>query len=123
MLRVGIDLITITRVERARDRHGERFYTRFFTPEERTICADHPFRLAGRIAAKEAAAKALGCGIGDVRWVDIEIAQDVRGRPLLRLHGAALEMARRLGLTEWEVSLTHEGDHAAAVVVMTGPSP
>lgn len=121
MLRVGIDLLAISRVERALARYGERFYARFFTPEERALCAGSPPRLAARIAAKEAAAKALGVGIGDVRWVDIEIAQDARGRPVLRLHGAALALAERLGLAEWEVSLTHENGQAAAVVVMLGP--
>ncbi len=121
MLRIGLDLISIERIERTRDRHGERFYARFFTPEEVAICEGHPLRLAARIAAKEAAAKALGCGIGDVRWVDIEIGRDSLQRPVLHLHGAALARAHALGLTEWEVSLTHEGDKAAAMVVMIGP--
>ncbi len=120
MLRVGIDLISIERVAQARDRYGERFYTRFFTPEERAICQDEPLRLAARVAAKEAAAKALGCGIGDVRWVDVEVSRDERLRPLLLLHGKAAVIAAELGLREWEVSLTHEGDKAAAVVVMMG---
>jgi holo-[acyl-carrier protein] synthase len=121
MLRTGIDLISIDRIERLAARHGERFYTRFFTPGERAICQDQPFRLAARVAAKEAAVKALGVGIGDVKWTDIEVGCDERQRPILWLHGAAGEIARELGLTEWEVSLTHEGNRAAAVVVMTGP--
>jgi holo-[acyl-carrier protein] synthase len=120
MLRVGIDMISIDRVERARERYGERFYARFFTPGEAAICGGHSFRLAARIAAKEAAAKALGCGIGDVKWTELEITRDERQRPLLSLHGRAGEIAAELGLTTWEVSLTHEGDKAAAVVVMMG---
>ena len=120
MLRVGIDLIAVERVARTRERFGERFYTRFFTPEERAICNGHDFRLAARIAAKEAAAKALGCGIGDVRWIDLEIRRDERQRPTLHLHGQAAVLAAELGLTTWEVSLTHEQDQAAAVVVMMG---
>jgi holo-[acyl-carrier protein] synthase len=120
MLRTGIDLLTIARVERALARYGERFYARFFTPEERALCAGSPPRLAARIAAKEAAAKALGVGIGDVRWVEIEIVQDERSRPVLRLHGAALALAERLGLTEWR-SASLENAQAAAVVVMMGP--
>ena len=120
MLRIGLDLIDITRVARARDRFGERFYARFFTPQEAALCAGDVLRLAARIAAKEAAAKALGCGIGDVRWIDIEVTHDARQRPLLNLHGKAAEIAAELGLSEWEVSLTHEADKAAAVVVMLG---
>jgi len=120
MLRVGLDLISIARVERARERFGARFERRFFTPEELAICAGDLRRLAARIAAKEAAAKALGCGIGDVRWVDLEIARDERQRPLLCLHGRAAALADELALTSWEVSLTHDGDTAGAVVVMLG---
>ncbi|GAB4575887.1 MAG: holo-ACP synthase [Anaerolineae bacterium] len=120
MLRVGLDMISIARVESARERFGERFYTRFFTPEEVAICEGQIERLAARIAAKEAAAKALGCGIGDVRWVELEILRDDRQRPLLILHGRAAELAAELGLSEWEVSLTHEGGQAGAVVVMQG---
>ena len=123
MLRVGIDMLDSSRVEQARDRHGDRFYARFFTEGERATCGDQPLRLAARIAAKEAAAKALGCGIGDIRWVDVEVTHDEHKRPLLLLHGAALELAHSLGLTEWEVSLTHEGTQAAAVVVMMGLNP
>ncbi|MBN2472121.1 MAG: holo-ACP synthase [Anaerolineae bacterium] len=120
MLRVGLDLVTIDRVAELRARFGARFYSRFFTPEEVAICCEQDFRLAARIAAKEAAAKALGCGIGDVRWIDIEIGQDAQRRPTLHLHGEAAARAAALGLTDWEVSLTHERDQAAAVVVMTG---
>lgn len=120
MLRTGIDLIEIDRIARAIERHGERFLNRFFTPGERAICEDQPFRLAARIAAKEATAKALGVGIGDVKWVEIEVGCDERKRPLLLLHGAAADLARDLGLTEWEVSLTHSGNQAGAVVVMLG---
>ncbi len=120
MLRVGLDLISIDRVERARERFGARFYDRFFTPEEIAICNGQALHLAARIAAKEAAAKALGCGIGDVGWRELEIGRDERQRPILRLHGQAAALAAALGLREWEVSLTHEGDKAAAVVVMQG---
>lgn len=119
MLRTGIDLIEIARVERAMQRHGERFFARFFTPGERAICEDQPHRLAARIAAKEAAAKALGVGIGDIHWIEVEVEGDNRQRPVLVLHGAALKFAQDLGLREWEVSLTHSGGQAAAVVVMT----
>ncbi|MCS6869904.1 MAG: holo-ACP synthase [Anaerolineae bacterium] len=119
-LRVGVDIIEVERVRRAVARHGERFYARFFTPRERQICAEQPLRLAARFAAKEAAAKALGTGIGTVRWVDLEIDCDERGRPILRLHGAAAELAQQLCLTTWEVSLSHTETHAIAFVVALG---
>jgi len=119
-LRIGVDMIEVERLERAAARHGERFYNRFFTPAERQHCGDHPRRLAARLAAKEAVGKAFGTGIGDVRWVEIEILHDERGRPTLNLHGDAARLAQEMGLTHWEVSLSHTQENAIAFVVATG---
>jgi holo-[acyl-carrier protein] synthase len=116
-LRCGIDLIDIERVEGGIARLGERFLNRFFTPGERADCDDRPHRLAARLAAKEAVAKALGTGIGAVRWVDIEVRADARGRPVLHLHGEAQRVADELGITAWDISLTHTPTTAGAVAV------
>lgn len=117
MVRCGIDMIEIERVDRGIQRLGERFLNRFFTPGERADCEDKPFRLAARLAAKEAVAKALGTGIGDIGWRDIEIRKDERGRPVLHLHGTALTLSAELGLKQWDVSLTHTREYASAVAV------
>lgn len=117
MLRVGIDMIEVGRVTQTMQRYGDRFFARFFTEAERNQCRDIPTRLAARIAAKEATAKALGTGIGEVRWIDIEVRSDERGRPLLLLHNEAARLAQDLGLDEWQVSLSHTHDHAIAFVV------
>lgn len=116
MPRCGIDMIEIDRVAAGIDRFGERFLRRFFTEGERADCGEQPHRLAARIAAKEAVAKALGTGIGAVKWVEIEIRLE-NARPTLVLHGGAAAVAAELGLMEWDVSLTHTRDYAAAVVV------
>ncbi|MBZ0307251.1 MAG: holo-ACP synthase [Anaerolineae bacterium] len=118
-LRIGVDMIEVARIERAASRHGERFFKRFFTDKERELCQDQPRRLAARLAAKEAAAKAFGTGIGDVRWIDIEVLHDERGRPFLQLHGEAAALAQKMGLSTWEVSLSHTQDNALAFVVAT----
>ncbi len=110
----------VARIERAMKRHGERFFTRFFTAAERAYCQDRPERLAARFAAKEAAAKALGTGIGDVRWIDFEVGCDPRGRPVLHLHGEAARLAADLGLHTWEISLSHTESQAIAFVVAMG---
>src|SRR5215207_9131868 len=120
MLRCGIDSIEISRVEQGIERFGERFLNRFFTAGERSDCNDQANRLAARFTAKEAVAKVLGTGIGDVRWRDIEIRSDERGRPTLHLHGAAAEVSASLGLTEWDISLTHTRTTASAVAVALG---
>lgn len=117
MVRCGIDMIEITRVEAGIARLGERFLNRFFTAGERADCDDKPHRLAARLAAKEAVAKALGTGIGDVGWREIEIRGNERGRPILYLHGAAAALSAEMGLTMWDVSLTHTAAYASAVVV------
>lgn len=117
MLRCGIDMVENKRVKAGIERFGERYLNRFFTPDERRDCADQPHRLAARLAAKEAVSKALGTGIGDISWREIEILRDERGRPILRLHGAAAAVSAVLGLREWDISLTHTQEHAAAVAV------
>lgn len=117
MLRCGIDSIEISRVERAIERHGERFLNRFFTEGERSDCKDQPHRLAARLAGKEAVAKALGTGIGTVGWRDIEIRGDAQGRPVLTLHNEAVQVSASLGLSEWDISLTHTETTASAVAV------
>jgi holo-[acyl-carrier protein] synthase len=117
MLRCGVDMIENQRVSDGIARLGERFLNRFFTPGERADCADQPHRLAARLAGKEAVAKALGTGIGDVAWKEIEIRCGERGRPTLHLHGAAIRVAQGLGLTEWDISLTHTATHSVAMVV------
>ncbi len=101
-------------------RHGERLLTRLFTEQERVACGGNVASLAARFAAKEAAAKALGTGIGVVRWQDIEVVTDARGTPRLVLHGVALALAERDGLSEWALSLSHSRGCAVAVVVAKG---
>lgn len=118
MLRCGIDMIEHQRIEAGIERLGERFLNRFFTTGERADCEDAPHRLAARLAAKEAVAKALGTGIGDVGWKEIEIRVDnARKRPTLILHGAAARLSDELGIRQWDVSLTHTKDLACAVAV------
>lgn len=117
MLRCGVDTIEIDRIRDGIDRFGERFLNRFFTLEERRQCEDQPHRLAARLAAKEAVAKALGTGIGDVSWKEIEVLSGERNRPYLRLTGAAEAVSRELGLSQWDISLTHTEALATAFAV------
>ena len=116
---VGVDLIEVERVRDALARHGERFLARVYTPAERAACGGNVERLAARFAAKEAVAKALGTGIGDMGWRDIEISADTRGRPLVTLHGPAAARAAALGLSHLALSLSHTHEHAIAFVVAT----
>jgi holo-[acyl-carrier protein] synthase len=63
-------------------------------------------------------AKALGTGFsGDVAWIDIEILRQPTGSPDLRLSGGALETANALGITDWFISISHDGGHAVASAI------
>jgi holo-[acyl-carrier protein] synthase len=117
LLRTGVDIIEIGRIRQAAERHGERFFGRIYTPDERLYCRNRYPSLAARFAAKEAVAKALGTGIGYVAFREIEIVNDPQGRPEVMLHGSAAEMARSLGLATWAISLSHTQDYAVASVV------
>ena len=113
----GIDLIEIARIERAAARHGDRFFRRFFTAQEIEFCQGRARSLAGRFAVKEAVAKALGTGIGDFDWTDIEVVCDGRGKPELVLHNRARQLAEESGLRVWSISLSHTESHAIGMAV------
>lgn len=119
-LRTGVDLIEISRIEEVVARHGRHYLERIYTPAELEHCGRRAESLAGRFAAKEAVVKALGCGIGEVTWQEIEILGDEQNAPILTLHGVAGQKAEELGLTSWSVSISHSQSHSVAFVVMTG---
>lgn len=120
MIRSGVDMIEVERIDRAILRHGVRFFDRFYTERELIDSNGHTPALAARFAAKEAVAKALGTGIGDVGWKQIEIVNGPRREPYLRLHGSASDLSDRLGLSHWSISLSHTHEHAVAVAFAFG---
>ena len=113
----GVDVIEITRVQRALDDFGERFLRRVYTVRERERYGSRTAELAARFAAKEATSKALGTGIRGIRWRDMEVLSNGRGKPILVLHGAAADRADSLGLYAFDLSLTHSRTLAMAFVV------
>jgi holo-[acyl-carrier protein] synthase len=118
---VGVDIIEIARIKRALDDFGERFLRRVYTERERERYRHRVNKLAARFAAKEATSKALGTGIRGIRWREMEILTNMRGKPVLVLHGQAAARAAELGLNHFSVSLTHSrGDAMAFVVAIKG---
>jgi holo-[acyl-carrier protein] synthase len=115
-LATGIDLVEIERFRNLDPRIKIRFCKRVFTDKELNSTGESDEKLAGRFAAKEAAAKALGCGIGPVHWHDLEVLEDPQGKPILELHGEAQNIAQKKGWSSWSVSITHTSVIAAAVV-------
>ena len=119
-LATGVDLIEIARIEEVVSRHGKHYLERIYTPAELEHCGRRAESLAGRFAAKEAVAKALGCGIGDVQWKEIEVLGDEQNAPILTLYGMAEQKAKELGLETWSVSISHSQSHSVALVVAIG---
>jgi holo-[acyl-carrier protein] synthase len=122
ILGLGIDIVSVSRIQEMLEKHGGRAMTRLYTEIEREYCdrLPHPaLHYAARFAAKEAFVKALGTGFSaGVRWRDIGVVNDAKGKPELRLEGTAFEHMRSLGATRTLVSLTHDPSHAAAVVIL-----
>ena len=119
---IGTDLIYIARVEATWNRFGERFLARLLSTGERRqfeARGCNPSYLAKRFAAKEAAAKALGVGIGEhARLCEIEVLNNQQGKPELQFYGAAAETIKRQGITSSHIALTDESDLAQAFVVL-----
>ncbi len=120
VLRTGVDLVEIERLEQVDPRIRERFLQRVFTSRELAECGCSSASLAGRFAVKEAVAKALGCGIGAIGWQSVEVQRGPQGEPLLLLHDKAETLAASLGLAQWSVSISHSRTHAIAMVVGLG---
>jgi holo-[acyl-carrier protein] synthase len=123
----GIDIVSVSRIDRMITEHGERFLARCFAPGESELhrrggrAAE---RLAARFAAKEAVLKAMGTGLtSGIAWTDIEVITLPSGEPVLQLHGAAQRAGAARGITGWLVSLSHTGDTAMASVIAIGNDP
>ena len=120
-VKIGTDICQIDRVKSAYKRHGKRFLMRVLTDKEIKYVISNKKnlinRLAGRFAAKEAATKVLGTGLKGVYFKEIEILRESSGAPKLILHKRANKIAKKKGLHNFEVSISHERDFAIAIVV------
>lgn len=119
MIGIGVDLVEVDRLRTALAR-TPALIDRIFTPDERAYARaarDPAERFAVRFAAKEAAMKALGVGLGDIDWHDVEVIRTASGAPELLVRGRAYELAVDRGIQRWLVTLTHTHVTAEAVVV------
>jgi len=120
ILRSGIDIIEISRLDEVNPLIRQRFINRVYTAAEIAQARDHTEALTGLFAAKEAVSKVLGTGIGHVHWQDIEILHLPSGQPMVNLHGNAKQIAAQLGLHTWTVSISHDRDQVVAMAVAAG---
>jgi holo-[acyl-carrier protein] synthase len=117
-MRVGVDLIEISRIAHALERYP-RFRERCFTEAERVYCdakASPPQHYAARFAGKEAVGKALGSGVR-FTWREIEIAG--RPKPGVTLSGTMKAWAERVGAGRIDLSMTHSRELAQAVCIVS----
>jgi holo-[acyl-carrier protein] synthase len=118
----GVDLAEVPRIRASIERYGKRFIERIYTPAEIAYVerkANRYERYAARFAAKEAGMKAIGTGWKrGVRWQDFEVANLPSGKPTLRLHGVAAQVALRLGVQNISLSMTHTAETAMAQVIL-----
>lgn len=107
ILGLGTDIVEIARIERAMRRPG--FVERILTPAERALGASPAF-VAGRWAAKEAAAKCISCLL---TWQDVEVLRGPEGEPVMTCRSVPAN-------TRLWVSISHEKAYATATVILEG---
>jgi holo-[acyl-carrier protein] synthase len=117
---LGSDFVEIERIKKSVERHGTHFLNRILSQQEQDYCYQfqEPFsHIAGRFAAKEAIAKAMGTGIGALlSWLDIEIINDTQGKPIVTLSETA---RKRFQNPIIFLTISHSHDHALAVAIWT----
>jgi holo-[acyl-carrier protein] synthase len=118
----GVDLAEVPRIRASVERFGDRFVRRIYTAAEIAYVerkANRYERYAARFAAKEAGMKAIGTGWKrGVTWQDFEVANLPSGKPTLRFHGVAAQIADRLGVRSVSLSLTHTSELGMAHVIL-----
>lgn len=118
---IGVDLIEVPRVQRVVERWGEEFLHRIYNVAELAYCLARAvpwMHLAARLAAKEAAYKALGCA--GMSWHDVWVETCENGAPILRYHPKIEQL--RPSLTTF-LSLSHTREHAVAMVLARWQNP
>jgi len=121
----GIDIVETARIRRLVEDHGSHFLDRVFTAAEQAYCLKSQKRsnehFAGRFAAKEAVLKVLGTGWrGAIAWTDIEILNELTGRPRIQLTGECQRIALEMGITRWHLSISHIETQATASAIGEG---
>jgi holo-[acyl-carrier protein] synthase len=118
---LGTDIIETVRIGQMIERHGELFLQRVFTEQEIRYCQRRKEAIqhyAGRWAAKEAVMKTLGTGFTKgVGFQDIEVSNRKSGQPAIKLRGTAQEVAKRLGIDEVLISISHCRAYATATAI------
>ena len=118
----GIDLVKIERIEKIIKKWGDNFTSRVFTLLEREYCEKKKGNkyqsYAGKFAAKEALLKALGLGLREANWKEIEIKNDELGQPIIDTSGKLKNVASAKGVSKYFISISHTKEYAIAQVIL-----
>lgn len=112
---IGIDIVVVSRVEKMIEKFGDRALQRFLSHREIELTKNKPHTAAGFWAAKEAASKAIGSGIGsECSFHDIKISKTKKGQPKIKLNK---KLQKKYKIKNSSVSITHDGGFAIAAVM------
>ncbi|WWW11625.1 holo-ACP synthase [Arcobacter cryaerophilus gv. pseudocryaerophilus] len=111
---IGIDIVSIDRIKKMHEKFGDKFYDRFLCEDEKEFIKS-PQNATGFWAAKEAASKAIGVGIGEIcSFYDIKIKKDKNNAPKIKY---SKKLKKRFKIKKSSISITHDGGFAIAIVV------
>jgi len=122
VLGIGCDIVEIKSIEKSIDK--EAFLSKYFSEKEIELIKSRgkiaAQTAAGNFCAKEAVAKALGCGLGAISVKNIEILRNTDGAPYVILHGNGLAEFEKLGGSKIFLSISHSKESAVAYALLEG---
>lgn len=116
----GVDIVQISRIEKIMTRKSDSFINRIFTKGEIEYIkrkGKNTNTIAGLYASKEAISKAIGTGIGQIGWHDMEISHDDSGKPIVNISPNKESLLIDLGINKFDLSISHDGDYAIAFII------
>jgi len=120
----GIDLVKIERIEQIIKEWEDSFIFRIFTSLEKEYCEKKKGNkyqsYAGKFAAKEALLKALGLGLREANWKEIEVTNNELGQPIINTSGKLKNIALAKGVSKYFISISHAKEYAIAQVILEG---
>lgn len=119
----GVDIVQNKRIERLINKYGEHFFEKIYTEREIEYCKskkNYISSFAARFAAKEAVLKALGTGMRNNSWQEIEIANNELGKPKVLLFNKTAQKAEELNVSSIFISMSHEKEYSIAQIIMEG---
>lgn len=120
MISTGVDIVKVDRIEKILENKRKSFCRRIFTKDEINYIEKRNYNIktvSGLFAAKEAVSKAIGTGIGQIGWKDIEIIHNSKGKPIVKLSSKGWNKITNFKINTFDISISHEEEYAIAFVI------